>query len=343
MSQSQRNIMSDYPSETTETLAPMRDNSRFLIAGVQMHVPVSGRNVAAMTVQIEKTMALYPGTDMIVFSELAMHGPLHACANPDPQADEAVFRALAVKHRVWIVPGSYFVERDGKLYNHAVVIDPDGEIAGRYDKMFPFMPFEQGVTGGTEFLIFDVPGIGRFGLSICYDIWFPETTRTLTSAGVEVLLHPVLTGTTDRQAELSIVQATAAMFSCYVIDVNGLDSGGVGRSMVVDPTGNVVHRCGQMQEIFPINIDLGLVRQVRAEGMNGLGQTLKSFRDKSVVFTTYENNGASAYLESLGPLTHMRKRYPPRNLPAAPLAPSPAPGDTLPVVTAAPVVTEAKV
>ena len=285
-----------------------RENTRFLIAGVQMPVPISGRNAPAMTIEIEKTMALYPGTDMIVFSELAMHGPLHACAAENPAADEAVFQALAAKHRVWIIPGSYFVHRDGRTYNHSIVINPDGEVVGRYDKMFPFMPFEAGVTGGTDFLIFDVPDVGRFGVSICYDIWFPETTRTLTSAGVEVLIHPVLTGTTDRKAELAIVQATAAMFSCYVVDVNGLDAGGVGRSLVADPTGNVVHQCGQVTEIFPINIDLGLVRQVRAEGANGLGQVLKSYRDRTVTFSTYENGGASAYLDSLGPLVPMPKR-----------------------------------
>lgn len=296
-------------SENAMPAAPgPRDNSRFMIAGIQMSVPIGGRNITAMTIQVEKTMALYPGTDMIVFSELAMHGPLHACMAEDPDADVAVFQALAAKHRVWIIPGSFFVHRDGKTYNHAVVINPDGEIAGHYDKMFPFLPFEAGVAAGTDFLIFDVPEIGRFGLSICYDIWFPETTRTLTSAGVEVLIHPVLTGTTDRKAELVIVPATAVMFSCYVVDVNGLDAGGVGRSLVADPAGNVVHQCGQTAEIFPINIDLGLVRQVRAEGANGLGQVLKSYRDRAVAFTTYDNGGASAYLDSLGPLAPMSKR-----------------------------------
>lgn len=289
-------------------LALQRCNSRFMVAGIQMPVPVTGQNIPAMTAQLDKTVALYPGVDMVVFSELAAHGPLHSCASADPQADEAMFQALAAKHRIWIVPGSAFVRRHGKTYNHAVVINPTGEIVGRYDKMFPFMPFEAGITGGTEFLIFDVPEVGRFGLSICYDIWFPETTRTLTSAGVEVLIHPVLTGTTDRQAELAIVQATAAMFSCYVIDVNGLDSGGVGRSLVVDPTGLVVHQCGQTTEIFPINIDLDLVRRVRTEGANGLGQVLKSFRDKNCILSTYANNGASDYLDSLGPLSPMRKR-----------------------------------
>jgi predicted amidohydrolase len=273
-----------------------------------MPVPIGGRNIPAMAAQIQKTVALYPGVDMIVFSELAVDGPLHACMSKDPVADEAVFQALAVRHGVWLVPGSAFQQRQGHLYNHAVVIDPAGRIAGRYDKMFPFTPFEAGVTGGTEFLVFDVPQVGRFGLSICYDIWFPETTRTLTSLGVEVLLHPVLTGTTDRRPELAIVQATAVMFQCYVFDVNGLDAGGVGLSAVADPTGRIVHQCGQAAEIFPINVDLGLVRQVRAEGANGLGQVLKSFRDKNVALGTYANNGASPFLDSLGPLVPMSKR-----------------------------------
>ena len=285
-----------------------RESDRFLIAGVQMPVPIGGGNVAAMVAQVEKTMAIFPGVDMIVFSELAAHGPLHARASADPAADEDVFRDLAARHRVWLVPGSAFVRRHGAIYNHAMVIAPDGSVAGRYDKMFPFTPFEADVAAGTDFLIFDVPHVGRFGLSICYDIWFPETTRTLTSAGVEVLIHPVLTGTTDRQAEIAIVQATAAMFQCYVFDVNGLDAGGVGRSLVADPSGRVVHQAGQAPEIFPVMIDLGLVRQARRTGANGLGQVLKSWRDRDVDFAVYREAERSPYLASLGPLEPMPKR-----------------------------------
>jgi acetylornithine deacetylase/succinyl-diaminopimelate desuccinylase-like protein len=59
-------------------------------------------------------------------------------------------------------------ERVGELiYNTSTVIDPNGEIVGRYRKMFPFRPYEEGVTGGQEFLVFDVPDAGRFGVSIC--------------------------------------------------------------------------------------------------------------------------------------------------------------------------------
>jgi deaminated glutathione amidase len=286
--------------------ASARDPARFLIAGVQMRVPIGGGNVAAMVAEVEKVMALFPGADMIVFSELAVHGPLHARMSADPAADEAAFQQLATRHGVWLVPGSAFVRRGAHIYNHAVVIAPDGSVAGRYDKMFPFRPFEAGVAAGTEFLVFDVAGVGRFGLSICYDIWFPETTRTLTSRGVEVLIHPVLTGTTDRAAELAIVQATAAMFQCYVVDVNGLDAGGIGRSVVADPSGRIVHQAGQAAEIFPVMIDLGLVRQARESGANGLGQVLKSWRDRSADFGVYREG--SDYLDSLGPLVPMGKR-----------------------------------
>ena len=283
-----------------------RDPARFLVTGVQMPVSRSASNIPAMRAKVAEVMALFPGTDMIVFSELAMHGPMANRIAANPEADIAVFAQLAAHHKVWIVPGSFFIRREGHTYNHAVVIAPDGTIVGRYDKLFPFAPFEDGVTGGTDFLIFDVPQVGRFALSICYDIWFPEVMRTLTSLGAEVLIHPTLTTTTDRSAEGAIARATAVMFQCYVFDVNGLEDGGKGQSVVADPTGNLVYQAGQTDEIFPIMLDLGLVRQIRRDGANGLGQVLKSWRDRAADFTTYDQ--PSPYLATLGPLGAMAKR-----------------------------------
>lgn len=290
---------------TTEGPPADHASCRFLVAGVQMPVALAGGNVAAMLGQIARAALLFPGLDMIVFSELAPHGPAHASASATPQEDEALFQAAAARHGIWVVPGSALIAREGRLFNHAIVIDPAGTIVGRYDKLFPFQPFEAGVSGGTDLLIWDIAGVGRFGLSICYDIWFPETTRAMTSAGVEVLLHPVLTGTTDRAVELAIVQATAAMFQCYVVDVNGLDGGGIGRSLVADPAGRVIHQCGQATELFPITLDLGLVRHVRRNGADGLGQVLKSWRDRSARAALAGAGAPAAYLETLGPLAAM--------------------------------------
>ena len=112
--------------------------------------------------------------------------------------------------------------------------------------------------------------------------------------------------------QIAIVQATAAMFQCYVVDVNGLDAGGNGRSLVADPSGQIVYQAGQAPEILPIMIDLGLVRQARESGANGLGQVLKSWRDRSADFPVYRESAPSDYLRSLGPLLPMRRRQSPR-------------------------------
>jgi hypothetical protein len=121
--------------------------------------------------------------------------------------------------------------------------------------------------------------------------------------GAEVLLHPVLTGTTDRDAELAIARATAAQFQCYVFDVNGLGAGGNGRSLVVDPSANVLHQSACHEDLFPVEIDLDQVRRQRETGMRGLGQVLKSFRDRPADFPVYDRAGGSdSYLYGLGPV-----------------------------------------
>jgi predicted amidohydrolase len=241
---------------------------------------------------------------MVLFSELAPYGPLPRYAQPFPNHALDQFCVDARRYGIWLIPGSMFEKtEDGRIYNTSVVINPQGEIVATYRKMFPFRPYESEVEAGESFCVFDVPEVGRFGLSICYDIWFPETTRQLTSMGAEVLLHPVLTGTTDRDAELAIARATAAQFQCYVFDVNGLGAGGVGRSCVVDPSATVLHQSAGQEDMFPFEIDLDLVRRQRETGMRGLGQVLKSFRDRPVDFPVYDRAGVGhAYLSTLGPL-----------------------------------------
>jgi deaminated glutathione amidase len=273
----------------------------FAIAGVQMHVSADGDNVSRMLRLTDLTIGRFPWVQMILFSELAPFGPLTRHATPLPGPIEQTFQAAAKKHAIWLIPGSVFeLTGDATVYNTAPVINPRGEIVARYRKMFPFLPYEHGVQGGTEFCIFDVPHVGRFGLSICYDIWFPETTRSLTAAGVEVLLHPVLTGTTDRDVELAIARASAAQFQCYVFDINGLGAGGLGRSCVFDPSGTALYEAAGLEEIIPIEIDLQQVRRQREVGLRGLGQVLKSFRDRNVDFDVYRRR--SGYLDSLGAL-----------------------------------------
>ncbi len=246
---------------------------------------------------------------MVLLSELASFGPgvHHAQALPGPAEDS--YRAVAARHGIWLIPGTLYERVGTAVYNTAPVIAPDGTVIARYRKMFPFLPYEQGVTPGDEFVVFDVPEAGRFGMSICYDMWFPETTRTLAAMGSEIILHPSLTPTIDRDAEIAIVRATAAINQLYVFDTNGLEAGGNGRSVVVDPAGMVLYQAGEGPQIIPIEVDLDRVRRQRAAGLRGLGQMLKSFRDRTVDFPVYDRQRQDQfpYLASLGPLEKLAR------------------------------------
>lgn len=274
----------------------------FAVAGIQMNVSAVAPNIEMMRLKLDITMSLYPWVEMVVFSELCGYGPLTHTAQEVPGEFEKTMRALAKKHKIWLLPGSIFEKSEGKIYNTATVINPQGEVVTRYRKMFPFFPYEVGVTPGSDFCVFDVPGVARFGVSICYDMWFPETIRTLTVMGAEIILHPTMTGTIDRDIELSIVRAMAAVNQCYLIDVNGLQSGGNGKSIVCGPDGRVLYQAEGNEEIFPLELNIERVRRSRELGVLRLGQPLKSFRDHIGQFSIYQPGEELAYLNSLGPL-----------------------------------------
>src|SRR5262245_66619320 len=106
----------------------------FAIAGVQMHVTTQN-NIAAMGHRLDLTMHLYPWVQMVMFSELACYGPLLQHAQPLPGTAEEAFQAMARHHRVWLVNGSMYERRDGKIYNTTSIINPDGEVLGRYRRV----------------------------------------------------------------------------------------------------------------------------------------------------------------------------------------------------------------
>ena len=280
--------------------------SRFNVAGLQLEAG-NGDNADAMEAEIDSAMARYPWLDMLVLGELNACGVDPSRAEPMPGPLEERFAGVARRHGIWLVPGSIMEARDGKIFNTCPVMNPAGEVIARYSKQFLWAPYETRFVPGSGFTVFDVPGIGRFGISICYDMWFPETLRTLTWMGAEVILHPTLTSSIDREAEHCMIRASGAMFQCYVFDVNVAGPLGVGQSMIAGPGGEIIHAAGRGREIIPLRLDLDYVRDVRRNGWHGLGQPLKSFRDSQVRFPPYTDGYASEALEALGPL-EMPKR-----------------------------------
>lgn len=275
----------------------------FAVAGIQMPVSAQDDNIPLMERYAAHVRHRFPWVDMLLFSELAAFGPDPHKAVELPGKAEARLCDIARSHGLWLVPGSLFELRDGRIFNTTPVINPQGEVVARFSKMFPFRPYEQGIAAGTEFVVFDVPGAGRFGISICYDMWFPETTRQMVAMGAEVILHPTMTDTIDREVELSIARASAATNQCYFFDINGVAAGGCGRSIVVDPSGYVLHEADGTAQIMPIEIDFARLRRERERGMRGLGQVLKSFRDREVEFPVYQPGPERhGHLARLGPL-----------------------------------------
>ncbi|MEM8936270.1 MAG: carbon-nitrogen hydrolase family protein [Pseudomonadota bacterium] len=275
--------------------------TKFAIAGLQLELN-AGDNVEAICHEIRVLKTRFPWVQMAIFGELGAFGPNPRLAQEMPGPAEAAFAAVARETGLWLIPGSLYETLNDAVYNTTPVINPRGEIVARYRKMFPFLPYEKGVAPGTEFVTFDIDGVGRFGVSICYDMHFPETTRAMACAGAEVILHPTLTNTIDRDAELAIARANAAMNQLYFVDINCAGRLGYGRSIIAGPGGEVIHQAGPGREIIPAELDFDYVRRVRERGWQGLGQQLKSFRDGALALEDYGSYKDSEFLKSLGAL-----------------------------------------
>lgn len=274
--------------------------SRFAIAGLQLALE-HGNNQDMILREIRLVKRRFPWVNMVVLSELATYG-----ANPDNAIraghdTEQRYCEAAATLGIWLIPGSLYERRGEQIFNMSPVICPDGEVVARYCKMYPFLPYESGVAAGTEPVVFDVSGVGRFGVSICYDKWFPETTRALVWQGAEVIIHPTLTNTIDRDVELAMTRSSAATNQCYFFDVNTAAPMAFGQSMVAGPGGEIIHQAGRAAEVFPVEVDLDYVRRVRKQGWHGLGQPLKSFRDSGHEYPQYSGTTSTA-LDELGPL-----------------------------------------
>ena len=273
----------------------------FAIAGLQLQAR-SGDNSAAMAAEIDAALSRCPWLEMVVLPELNACGADRNLAEAMPGPREKFFAEIARKHSIWLIPGSLYEQDGERLYNTVPVINPDGEVIARYRKQFPWMPYEDGMSPGDEFVVFEVPNVGKFGVSNCYDMWFPETIRAMAWMGAEVVLHPSLTSTQDRDAEIAMIRAHGAQNQVYFFDVNLAGPLGVGESCVAGPGGEVVYQAGKGREIMPLKLDLAYLREVRENGWQNLGQPLKSFRDSSLQYPQYEAGAASESLDALGEL-----------------------------------------
>ncbi len=272
-----------------------------LIAQVPSRDPSDA--VTGLRTELLELLDDFPATRMVVYPEYhtcrVSGGPAErerqyrACAEPLSGPRLTALRAVAREAGVWLVPGTV-IERGpaDELFNTAVAIGPDGEVAATYRKIFPWRPFEP-FTPGRQFVVFDVPGLGRFGLCICYDLWFPEVIRQLAWLGAEVVLCPTQTSTRDREQELVLARAAAIQNQVYVVSANAADPAGTGRSIVADPEGLVrLQAPSEVPSLLTDVIDLDAVTRVREFGTCGLNRMWSQFTsdDLPIPLPLYEGS-----------------------------------------------------
>ena len=189
-----------------------------------------------------------------------------------------LFCGLAREHRAWLLLGSLAIEAgDGKITNRSYLIDPAGAAVARYDKIHLFdVDLEGGesyresatIAPGASAVVADLPW-GRIGLSICYDLRFPQLYRDLAKAGADFLAVPAaFTKTTGEVHWEVLLRARAIETGCFVFAPcqSGVHAGGratYGHSLIVDPWGAVIADGGEDPGVLVAEVDPAAVAKAR--------------------------------------------------------------------------------
>jgi N-carbamoylputrescine amidase len=259
------------------------------------------------------------GAKLVVLQEL--HAGLYFCQCEDPgnfNRAEAIpgptteiFSGVAKEFGVVIVTSLFERRAPGLYHNTAVVLDRDGSIAGKYRKMhipddpayyekFYFTP------GDPDFSPIDT-SVGRLGVLVCWDQWYPEAARLMALAGAELLIYPTAIGwdpndahgekSRQKEAWLTIQRSHAVANGIPVVSVNRVgfepDPTGVGagidfwgNSFVVGPQGEILAQAGAAEEVLIVEIDERRSESVRRiwpflrdRRIDAYGELLKRYRD----------------------------------------------------------------
>ncbi len=190
------------------------------------------------------------------------------------ESEEALheLRKAARKHRMVIV-GSTFERERSKVFNTAYVIESDGSIAGAYRKIHLFTPAGEDKTytaGNTPLLA--KTSVGALGVTICYDLRFPELYRNLTAAGAEIMIVPAQWPGERLSHWSTLLRARAIENQVYVIGCNrtGTELRGEslklkyeGGSTIIDPWGEVLAQKIGKSSAITASIRPGLITEVR--------------------------------------------------------------------------------
>lgn len=264
------------------------------VALIQHSVKNSKDETLSKTVSMIKEASL-KGANLVVLQEL--HQSSYFCIVEDPDnfdlandfEEDLKFWASIAKEFGVVLVTSLFEKRAAGLYhNSAFVFEKDGSLAGKYRKMH--IPDDPGFYEKFYFTPGDLgykpidTSVGRLGVLICWDQWFPEAARLMAMRGAEVLIYPTAIGwfeddsndEKDRQKSswIDIQRSHAIANGLPVISVNRVGKehdpskllDGIlfwGNSFVCGPQGEFLHECGMDEELAIVKIDKKRTEEVR--------------------------------------------------------------------------------
>jgi N-carbamoylputrescine amidase len=260
------------------------------------------------------------GAGLVVLQEL--HTGIYFCqaedtamfdmAHPIPGADTDVFSKAAAEHGVVLVTSLFEKRAAGLYHNTSVVFERDGSIAGKYRKMH--IPDDPAYYEKFYFTPGDIgfepiqTSVGKLGVLVCWDQWYPEAARLMALAGADLLIYPTAIGweSTDTQSEKErqhqawelVQRGHAVANGLHVIAVNRTGhepdwsdvTGGIqfwGQSFVAGPQGELLYRAPSDEEQVHV-VELNLQRSedvrriwpfLRDRRIDAYGDIVRRFRD----------------------------------------------------------------
>ncbi|MEM6425413.1 MAG: carbon-nitrogen hydrolase family protein [Cyanobacteria bacterium P01_D01_bin.128] len=257
----------------------------YLAAALQMtSVPNLDKNLAEAEDLID--LAVRRGAELITlpenFSFLGDEAAKVASADAICRASEQFLKTMAQRYQVTLLGGGYPVPAaDGKVYNTAVLVSPSGEELVRYEKAHLF---DVNVPDGNTYRESNtvISGrqlppslssstLGTLGISVCYDVRFPELYRHLSKSGAQVLVIPAaFTAYTGKDHWQVLLQARAIENTCYVIapaqtGFHNARRQSHGHALICDPWGVILDDAGDKPGIAIAEINPARLAQVRRQ------------------------------------------------------------------------------
>lgn len=193
---------------------------------------------------------------------------------------------LARKYHAYVVPWDYYVGEDGRVRNSSYILDRDGNFIGRYCKCnLTASEQKKGLVHGTEYAVFDLD-IGRVGIIICFDNYFPEAAASLGNSGAQLILYPLYGDTLKPQWEMKL-RTRAIDHSLYMASCQLDPFWDIAYTGIVDPEGNVIEKLDSANSYRVVEIEMGKTVRTNTSATPSCSEDLREYLHKCRNYRSY--------------------------------------------------------